>query len=90
MLVMLIIPLLEAFTFWVMLRKPQPMSVQNSDIEMKATPSNQKQSLESLPELTLIEKFRYMPSLLKYMIPISTVYFFEFFINQGLVKLTEF
>lgn len=34
----------------------------------------------------LKEKIMYLPSLLKYMIPITLVYFLEYFINQGLVS----
>lgn len=32
------------------------------------------------------EKLLYLPSLFKYMIPITMVYFLEYFINQGLVS----
>ncbi len=32
------------------------------------------------------EKVMYLPSLLKYMVPITLVYFLEYFINQGLVS----
>lgn len=34
----------------------------------------------------LKEKILYLPSLLKYIIPITLVYFLEYFINQGLVS----
>lgn len=37
----------------------------------------------------LKEKFLYMPSLLKYMVPITLVYFLEYFINQGLVSVFD-
>lgn len=37
----------------------------------------------------LKEKILYLPSLLKYMIPITLVYFLEYFINQGLVSSCE-
>lgn len=37
----------------------------------------------------LKEKIRYLPSLLKYMVPITLVYFLEYFINQGLVSLFQ-
>lgn len=37
------------------------------------------------PLTSLGDKIRYVPQLFKYMIPISLVYLFEYFINQGLV-----
>jgi len=43
-------------------------------------------SIESPPKLTILEKLRIIPSLLKYMIPLGLVYLFEYFINQGLVS----
>ncbi|XP_037034003.1 battenin isoform X2 [Bradysia coprophila] len=36
------------------------------------------------------EKVMYLPSLMKYMIPITMVYFLEYFINQGLFELVYF
>lgn len=35
------------------------------------------------------EKVMYLPSLFKYMVPITLVYFLEYFINQGLVSSFE-
>ena len=43
-------------------------------------------SVESPPTLTILEKFRIIPSLLVYMVPLGLVYLFEYFINQGLVS----
>lgn len=37
-------------------------------------------------ELTLSDKMRAAPRVLKYMIPFGLVYLFEYFINQGLVS----
>lgn len=37
------------------------------------------------PKTTLIKKFQQIPSLMKYMIPLGSVYMFEYFINQGTV-----
>lgn len=34
-------------------------------------------------------KLRYIPSLLKYIVPLTLVYFLEYFINQGLVSLAD-
>lgn len=100
MLVMLSVPLLEGATFWILLRNPNtiPKNVKpiktekfhkiserqiHSDVEvvMKSYDDNGKK-----PVLSLGDKLRYVPSLFKYMIPISMVYLFEYFINQGLVR----
>lgn len=40
--------------------------------------------------LTLRRKFQLIPSLFKYMLPLSAVYFAEYFINQGLHELLYF
>ncbi|XP_049806347.1 battenin isoform X1 [Schistocerca nitens] len=39
---------------------------------------------------SLKTKLKYIPSLLKYMVPLGTVYLFEYFINQGLFELIYF
>jgi battenin len=43
-------------------------------------------TFESPQPLTLTEKFKSIPPLLTYMIPLGLVYLFEYFINQGLVS----
>jgi len=47
---------------------------------------SETESVESPPTLTILEKFRIIPSLLVYMVPLGLVYLFEYFINQGLVS----
>ena len=37
----------------------------------------------NIEPLSLSEKFRLIPGLLKYMVPLGLVYFFEYAINQG-------
>lgn len=44
---------------------------------------------ETDANITFGEKIRYVPSLLKYMIPFFLVYLFEYFINQGLVRIQQ-
>lgn len=92
MLMMLSIPLLEGAAFWVLLRNPSTIPRKDSETDMAKTPNDAESASENQPtDLTLSEKIRYMPSLLKYMIPIGLVYLFEYFINQGLVNnLIEF
>lgn len=47
-------------------------------------------SNENTPLVGMKAKLKYMPSLLKYMLPLSLVYLFEYFINQGLVSLSNY
>lgn len=47
--------------------------------------NQEAQSPETQKLVGIREKFRYIPSLFKYMIPLTLVYLFEYFINQGLV-----
>lgn len=45
---------------------------------------------ESSPIVGWRNKLMYVPSLLKYMIPLALVYFLEYFINQGLVRKARY
>lgn len=40
----------------------------------------------NLQNQSLSDKFSYIPTLMKFMIPLGLVYFFEYLINQGLVS----
>lgn len=87
LLLMLFVPTLELFTFFFLLSKPQHRrhAQENDEIE----PLNREQTNETHDELpleTLAQKFSYIPKLMIYFIPLSLVYFFEYFINQGLVS----
>lgn len=85
LLVMLIVPLLQAITFWGLLKHPahSRISITKNDVE------SQEQIIK-VPEKSIRDKIRLVPGLLKYMIPLGLVYFFEYFINQGLYELVEF
>ncbi|KAJ6646498.1 Battenin [Pseudolycoriella hygida] len=48
------------------------------------------QSNESEERFGLKDRILYLPHLLKYMVPITLVYFLEYFINQGLFELVYF
>lgn len=86
MLIMLGVPLLEGVAFWVLLRNPCMIPKRSSEPEFKTSPDDQEIGVEvKEAKLTLGDKIRYVPSLLKYMLPLSSVYLFEYFINQGLV-----
>lgn len=99
---MLAVPLIEALTFWILLRRPyvsgpeqisvsRATSITVSTVEIKDLQTAveiTKSNLddEDKPLTTLASKLRYVPSLFKYMIPLALVYFLEYFINQGMVS----
>ncbi|XP_076448088.1 battenin-like isoform X2 [Babylonia areolata] len=58
----------------------------NSDTTMLLREEKEKVKVK----LTLQQKLRLVPPLMKYMIPLTTVYFAEYFINQGLHELLYF
>lgn len=87
MLIMLSVPLMEGGAFWFLLRNPCTIPKRDSETEFKTQPDDQEAGVEvKTAKLSLSEKIRYVPSLFKYMIPLSLVYLFEYFINQGLVS----
>lgn len=62
--------------------------------ELKGSADDMESSLElsedEKPLIGLKAKIKYVPSLLKYMIPLTLVYFLEYFINQGLVRIKTY
>lgn len=80
MLLMLCVPLLEGVAFWIFLRNPQCLPRNSSDVQ------HDSDKFETFHTFTLGDKIRSLPRLLKYMIPLTSVFFLEYFINQGLVS----
>ncbi|XP_046596829.1 battenin isoform X1 [Neodiprion lecontei] len=87
-LVMLIVPVIEAIAFWIILVHPNETALPVSSLG-NGSKENKKEVI-AIPEKTLKEKLAIVPGLLKYMIPIGLVYLFEYFINQGLFELIDF
>ncbi|XP_067647801.1 battenin-like [Eurosta solidaginis] len=85
MLVMLFFPALEAFTFWVILRKPALIPLTSTTLE-----STEELVSDEKPLQDFKEKMLYIKKLFPYMLPLALVYFFEYFINQGLFELVYF
>ncbi|XP_029157627.1 battenin-like isoform X2 [Nylanderia fulva] len=85
LLVMLIVPLLQAITFWFILKHPS-----HTRISIIKTGVESQEQIIKVPEKSFKDKINLMPGLLKYMIPLGLVYLFEYFINQGLYELIEF
>lgn len=85
LLVMLVVPVIQAITFWLVLVHPPQHSIPIT----KHGIDSQEQIIE-VPRKGFKEKLSLVPGLLKYMIPLGLVYLFEYFINQGLYELIEF
>lgn len=86
MLIMLIFPAIEAVSFWLLLRRP---SIKNVD-DLSDSSSSDEIIDDEKPLVSIKEKIRYTIVLMKYMMPLTLVYFFEYFINQGLVRFCAF
>ena len=82
--VMLAVPIIQAITFWIVLTHDEPTLTLVGENGI-----GRKQQIIEGPEMTFCERFKLVPSLLKYMIPLALVYLFEYFINQGLVSLNN-
>lgn len=88
MLIMLSVPLLEGATFWVLLRNPNTIPKCDSEPQFNQSPDDQESATDgSEAKMSLGDKIRYVPSLLKYVVPLLSVYLFEYFINQGMVSV---
>ncbi|XP_050450880.1 battenin [Cataglyphis hispanica] len=85
LLIMLIVPLLQAVAFWCVLKHPvhTRISIAKDGVESR-------EQIIKVPKKTIRDKINLMPGLLKYMVPLGLVYLFEYFINQGLYELVEF
>ncbi|XP_061401354.1 battenin-like [Musca vetustissima] len=84
MLIMLIFPFIEALSFWVLLRKPTAV------LPVTNVESTEELIVDDRPLEGFKEKLIYIKHLVKYMVPLALVYFFEYFINQGLFELVYF
>ncbi|KAK7102486.1 battenin-like [Littorina saxatilis] len=92
---LVVIPVIMAISYFLVLTKPE---VTQTVISVEETDSNSDTTMllkeeEVKPKrkvLTAKDKLRLLPPLMKYMIPLTTVYFAEYFINQGLHELLYF
>ncbi|XP_024888805.1 battenin [Temnothorax curvispinosus] len=85
LLVMLIVPILQAITFWCILKHPA-----HTKIPITKNGIDSQEQIIKNPKKSFRDKINLVPGLLKYMIPLGLVYLFEYFINQGLYELIEF
>ncbi|XP_041350083.1 battenin-like [Gigantopelta aegis] len=87
-LVQVIVPVIMLLCFLFMLRKPEPVISEDSDSVVLLHEDKQKNHTEA--KLTVRQKLQLVLPLLKYILPLLTVYFAEYFINQGLLELLYF
>ncbi|XP_047365002.1 battenin [Vespa velutina] len=85
LLLMLIVPLIQAITFWFILVHPS-----QTNIPITKDGIDSQEHIIELPRKSFKDKINLLPGLLKYMIPLGFVYFFEYFINNGLYELIQY
>ncbi|KAK6732860.1 hypothetical protein RB195_016935 [Necator americanus] len=103
MLVMLVMPAIFAFTYYMVLIKPPSVRkisanrpsewFMNGQTEKKVPPpasDAENSSVQFTGLNSVLEQMRVVKSLLRYMIPMFLVYVAEYLINQGLLELTIF
>ncbi|XP_072273373.1 battenin [Pyxicephalus adspersus] len=104
LLVMLLIPTLLLVSYFIILLPPSSLPRWRFCERSRSFPPADQRPLlngsspyqrgphltQSAPHLTLSQKWQIVKSLLKYMLPLSLVYFAEYFINQGLYELIYF
>lgn len=84
MLVMIAVPLLEMLTFFFLLSPPKIRLTANPPVGTKV------KKVDTPPLNSLKQKLFYIPKLSHLMLPFCLVFFFEYFINQGLHELVYF
>ncbi|KAM3917724.1 battenin [Leptodactylus fuscus] len=96
LLVMLIVPALLFISYFILLLPPSSLPRWKFPADNSIVNTSDRRPLlgESSSELdshrTMSDKWKIVKSLLKYMLPLSIVYFAEYFINQGLYELIYF
>lgn len=93
LLMMLFVPLIQFLTFFIILREPHDLwatlpspSSTTSLIDHNTVVQPEIQPVGGHAPLTFAQKIDYLPNLLKYVLPLFSVYLCEYFINQGLVS----
>lgn len=93
LLLMLLVPVIQGITFFIILKEPDNVSPTASSASSTTslidhTILDEEISFPQAP-LDLSQKIQYSPKMLKYVLPLFTVYISEYFINQGLVSLNR-
>ncbi|XP_059160548.1 battenin-like [Physella acuta] len=85
LLIMIVIPVLMMISYFAILTKSVQKEKKVDDSTLLLEEEKQKKVA-----LSFKQKLKLIPSLFKYMIPLTLVYFGEYFINQGLHELLYF
>lgn len=87
LLLMTVVPFTELITFFCLLSEAHEGTALENRPLIEDPSIHDQLEPPILPQLnTLRDKLRYIPKLMIYFVPLSLVYFFEYFINQGLVS----
>lgn len=92
LLLMLIVPMIQLFTFWIMLEEPNGLWLTLTNASSSTSLIDHSSVVQSNEDqsLTFAQKLNYFPNMLKYVLPLFTVYLCEYMINQGLVNFIVF
>lgn len=90
LLMMLFVPLIQFLTFFIVLREPHglwtTLPSPSSSTSLIGHNAVDSEAIGAHAPLTFAQKIDYLPNLLKYVLPLFSVYLCEYFINQGLVS----
>lgn len=86
MLVMIAVPAVELIVFFFVLRKPSSTKIEDQFIGDSVALDDS----DVAPMRSIKEKLLYIKKIVRYMIPLGLVYFFEYVINQGFFELVYF
>lgn len=84
--ILLIVPAMMGLSFWILLPSPSEEDIAHAlQIQKIVNMEELKNPLEVIKK-----KLSLIPGLMKYILPFSIVYVFEYFINQGTFELIKF
>ncbi|XP_056646881.1 battenin [Diorhabda sublineata] len=81
--ILLVVPITMGLTFWVLLPTPSEDDIAFA-LEIQKLVNNEE---VKNPKAAFVKKLKLLPGLIKYIIPFTLVYVFEYFINQGTFEL---
>lgn len=88
LLLMIFVPLIELMVYGLML-SPPIVSNRNEEVDRETEPLINNEEESENREISMREKIAYIPKLMIFFIPLALVYFFEYFVNQGLVRILK-
>lgn len=91
LLIMLVVPVIEASVYWILIVRPRVNVTKNRSTSTSNDSLDANDETNLIPTLTFMEKIKLVrPLVFRFMVPLGLVYFFEYFINQGLDQLMYF